>query len=164
MTCVRGLLVLTCLLFASAAAQASTLYKCLGTTGLESIQSDPCPKGAKQLWKRDATPEAPPTPEQMAALQARRDRESADARAMSQVAGTSRIEAPAAPPPPPPAPVVSVPAPEMPKGPCRRANEFAADVRDKAWLEMRDDQLRRLDDWVAGECREPEESRLPVQK
>ena len=151
------------LLLATTGVQAATLYKCVSASGLESIQSDPCAKGATQVWKRDATPEPLPTPEQAAALQARRDRESADARLMSQVAGTSRIEAPALAPALPPPPVAIAPAAEQPKGPCRRANEFAADLRAKDWLDMRDDQLRRLSDWVTTQCREPEETRLPVQ-
>jgi hypothetical protein len=159
----RLVAVLAALLMASVGVQASTLYKCASANGVDSIQSDPCPKGSTQVWKRDATPEAPPTPEQMAAQQARRDREAADARALSQVAGTARPD-PVAMAPPTPAPIVAVPVVENPKGPCRRAHEFSADVRAKDWLEMRDDQLRRLDDWVAGECRESEESRLPVQK
>ncbi len=164
MTLPRVVALLAILLFATTGAQAATLYKCVSATGLESIQSDPCAKGATQVWKRDATPEPLPTPEQMAALQARRDRESADARMMSQVAGTSRMEAPVvAPAPPPPPPIAIAPAPEQPKGPCRRANEFATDLRAKDWLEMRDDQLRRLSDWVATQCRDPEETRLPVQ-
>lgn len=163
MTISRAAAVLIVLLFATPAAQAATLYKCVSPSGLESIQSDPCPKGATLVWKRDATPEPLPTPEQAAALQARRDRESADARLMSQVAGTSRLEAPVAAPAPPPPPVVSKPSVDVPKGPCRLANEFSADLRAKPWLEMRDDQLRRLSDWVATQCREPEETRLPVQ-
>ncbi len=163
MTPARAAAVLFLLLFASPGVQAATLYKCVSAGGLDSIQSDPCPKGATQVWKRDATPDPPPTPEQAAALQARRDRESADARLMSQVAGTSRIVAPAPAPPPPPPPVAAAPLVDAPKGPCRRASEFAADLRAKDWLEMRDDQLRRLSDWVATQCRDPEETRLPVQ-
>jgi Domain of unknown function (DUF4124) len=140
---------------ASPAAHAATLYKCVGASGLESIQSDPCRKGETQLWKRDATPEAPLSPEQAAALQARRDRESADARAMSEVAGTSRAPAPVVAPPPPAPPVVA-PVAETPKGPCRRAHEFSVQVRSNDWLDMRDDQLRRLDSWVAEQCRDPQ--------
>lgn len=142
---------------------ASSLYRCVGADGSESIQSQACPKGSKQVWKRDATPQAEPTPEQVASQQARREREAADARELARLAGTLRVDAPppAAPPPTPaPAPVPAVETAEMPKGPCRRAHEFSDAVRDKAWLEMRDDQLRRLDDWVAGQCRPPPEERL----
>jgi len=143
-------------LFAASPAWSSSLYRCVAADGAESIQSDPCPKGSKQVWKRDATPQTAPTPEQVAALQARREREAADAQALARMAGTSRE----VPPPAPVAPVVPVAtpvesAPEMPKGPCRRAHEFADAVRGKDWLEMRDDQLRRLDDWVAGQCQPP---------
>lgn len=163
MTTSRAALVLAVLLLTPVGAHAATLYKCVSATGMDSIQSDPCPKGATQVWKRDATPELPPTPEQMAAQLARRDREAADARALSQVAGTARRD-PVAAAPPPPVPVEATPVVDAPKGPCRRAHEFATDVRAKEWLEMRDDQLRRLDDWVAGQCRDPEETRLPVQQ
>jgi hypothetical protein len=140
---------------AAQGAHAATLYKCVGASGLESIQSDPCRKGETQVWKRDATPEAPLSPEQAAALQARRDREAADARAMSEIAGTSRVPAPVVAAPPAP-PVVAPPVAEMPKGPCRRAREFSDQVRGNSWLDMRDDQLRRLDNWVAEQCRDPE--------
>jgi hypothetical protein len=148
-------LVLIALFAAAGTTRAATLYKCVGASGLESIQSDPCRKGETQLWKRDATPEAPLSPEQAAALQARRDRESADARAMSEVAGTSRAPAPVVAPAPPPPPVVAAVA-ETPKGPCRRAHEFSDQVRSNDWLDMRDDQLRRLDSWVAEQCRDPQ--------
>lgn len=164
MTASRRVLVLASLLLATVGAQASTLYRCMSPTGVDSIQSDPCPKGTTQVWKRDATPELPPSPEKIAAQQARREQEAADARALSQVAGTARpVPVTVAPPPPAPVVVAPVASVETPKGPCRRAHEFSADVRAKGWLEMRDDQLRRLDDWVAGECREPEETRLPAQ-
>lgn len=143
----------------SSPAWSSSLYRCLGADGNESIQSEPCPKGSKQVWKRDATPQADLTPEQIATLQARRDREAADARALARTAGTLRETPPvAAPPPPVAAPVVETP--ESPKGPCRRAHEFADAVRAKDWLEMRDDQLRRMDDWVAGQCQPPPEEKL----
>lgn len=143
-------------LFAVTPAWASSLYRCVAADGAESIQSDPCPKGSKQVWKRDATPQTEPTPEQVAAQLARREREAADAQALARMAGTLREPAP----PPPPAPVAPVATPvestpEIPKGPCRRAHEFADAVRGKDWLEMRDDQLRRLDDWVAGQCQPP---------
>ncbi len=159
----RDLSVLLMLLTLATPATASSLYRCVGADGSESIQSQACPKGSKQVWKRDATPQAEPTPEQVASQQARREREAADARELARLAGTLRVEAPppAAPPPTPaPAPAPAVETAEMPKGPCRRAHEFSDAVRGKAWLEMRDDQLRRLEDWVAGQCQPPPEERL----
>jgi len=142
-------------------AWSSSLYRCVAADGAESIQSDPCPKGSKQVWKRDATPQTEPSPEQVAALKARREREAADAQALARTAGTLRDPAP----PPPPVPVAPVATPvdapaEAPKGPCRRAHELADAIRGKEWLEMRDDQLRRLDDWVAGQCQPPPEEQI----
>ncbi|KFN50151.1 hypothetical protein P873_07900, partial [Arenimonas composti TR7-09 = DSM 18010] len=51
---------------AVAVAAPGTLYKC-DAGGAITIQSDPCPRGAVEVWRRDATPEAGPTPEELAA-------------------------------------------------------------------------------------------------
>lgn len=138
-------------------AAAETLYKCQSANGETSLQSRPCPKGSTQVWRRDATPDPMPTPEQLQQAEQRRQQETQNAKALSVIAGTAEPAAKPAPPPPPPKPPEPVVADadiDRPKGPCRRAHEFADAVRaNNAWLEMRDDQLFRLDGWVAEQCR-----------
>ncbi|KFN43645.1 DUF4124 domain-containing protein [Arenimonas oryziterrae] len=132
-------------------AAPGALYKCTDANGVTSIQSDRCPKGSVQVWKRESVPDPQPTPEQLQQAEARRAKESADARSLSIMAGTTRETPPPAPPPPPV--VVAPVVPEgPPKGPCRTAHELEQSIRDKPWLEMRDDQLRRLNDWVVKQC------------
>lgn len=138
------------LLVASSDAGAGLLYKCSDAAGQVSIQSQACPAGSTQLWKRDAAAEAAPTPEQQAAAAAKRQRESEDAQALSRSAGTT------APPPPAPVPAVSPPleeeVPLTSKGPCRRAHELAAELRAMAWLELDQSQQQRLERWVIDQC------------
>jgi len=157
---VRVFLLGSLLLGAAVDADASSLYKCTATNGLVTIQSSPCPKGSVQAWKRDSTPDPGLTPTQTSQLEAREQKESQDAHALSVLAGTTPIDRPppVAPPPPPPAKPVA-PAPLYPKGPCRLAHEFADAIRDhdKDFLEMRQDQLQRLDHWVEQQCKDPDD-------
>ena len=156
MKCLRPLLMLS--LLATGGAAAETLYKCQSANGETSVQSKPCPKGSTQVWRRDATPDPVPTPEQLQAAEQRRQQDTQNAKALSVIAGTAPPEAEPAPPPPPPKPPEPVADDNRPKGPCRRAHEFADAIRaNNAWLEMRDDQLFRLDGWVAEQCREARE-------
>lgn len=154
MKCLRPLLLLS--LLATGNAAAETLYKCQSANGETSVQSKPCPKGSTQVWRRDATPDPVPTPEQLQQAEQRRQQDTQNAKALSVIAGTAPQEAkPAPPPPPPPKPEPASADDNRPKGPCRRAHEFADAIRaNNAWLEMRDDQLFRLDGWVAEQCRE----------
>ena len=66
-----------------AAADTAELFKCVDAVGVTSIQSEPCAKGSTQVWRRDATPEPPPTPEQAAQAQARRERDQRAVRELS---------------------------------------------------------------------------------
>ena len=139
-------------------AAAETLDKCQSANGETSVQSKPCPKGSTQVWRRDATPDPVPTPEQLQAAEQRRQQDTQNAKALSVIAGTAPPEAKPAPPPPPPKAPEPVADDNRPKGPCRRAHEFADAIRaNNAWLEMRDDQLYRLDGWVVEQCREARE-------
>lgn len=147
-------LVLLLSLLAIGDASAETLYKCQSASGETSVQSKPCPKGSTQVWRRDASPDPQPTPEQLQQAEARRQQDTQNAKALSVIAGTAPVEAKPAPPPPPPKPEPVAADDNRPKGPCRRAHEFADAIRaNDSWLEMRDDQLFRLDAWVAEQCR-----------
>lgn len=133
----------------TATVHAASLYKCSDANGVISIQSSPCATGSTQVWKRDANPEQAPTDEQLAAAAVQRQRNADSARELSLAAGTTR---PAASPAPP---TVAAPAPEAdptPKGPCRRAHELARDIRALELLELKSDQLYRLDEWVVKQC------------
>lgn len=151
------LLLLVPLLALTAPALAGDLYKCEGDKGAVTISSSPCPPGTKQVWRRDATPDTALTPEQEAQAEQRRIRDRDDARALSLMAGTSKLE-PAPAPTPAPAPAAQAEPEAAPaiEGPCRKAHALADGIRANPWLEMRDDQMRRLDAWVAAQCRDPE--------
>ena len=151
------LLALLCVLPLPAAAD--TLYKCVDAAGLATIQMDPCGKGLKQVWARDTAPEPPPTPEQIAAAQARaeeqaRQRAEEQARWLEQeearrkeaeAAEAAKLEARDKP----------ADAPATPPDPCDAAKDFAAQVRAKPWLGLDDAQMQRVYGWVAQECGSP---------
>lgn len=137
----------------AAPASAAVLYKCVLAGGGVVVQSQPCPKGSRQEWRREAAPDPEPTPEQRQQAEARRQQEAEAARSLSLLAGTTRKEPAPAPPLPPPPPPPAADAPEAPKGPCRQAHEFAAAARaNNSWLELSESQLYRLDEWVARQC------------
>lgn len=156
------------LLLPAAAAQADdALYKCVDPAGVTSIQSEPCAKGSTQAWKRDTTPEAPPTPAEQAQAEARRLRDQQRVRELSQqlerrmredaeAEAAAAAAAKAAPPlPPPPAASGADSAEDPTVAACQQAQEFANEARAKAWLELSEDQVRRLYNWVAQECKPP---------
>lgn len=137
-------------LMTPAVAHAASLYKCSDANGVISIQSSPCATGSTQVWKRDANPEQAPTAEQLTAAAVQRQRAADNAREISLAAGTTR---PPPPPAPPPVAVVNEPdADPATKGPCRRAHELARDIRALELLELKSDQLYRLDEWVVKQC------------
>src|SRR5687767_5673147 len=79
-------------LFAVAApAAAESLYKC-DTDGAVTIQSEPCPRGSTQVWKRDVTPEAGPTPEEIAAKAALAAAEAQRLAEQARLAQQARID------------------------------------------------------------------------
>ena len=151
----RGLWAATWLLLATpaAAAEKAELFKCVDAAGVTSIQSAPCAKGSTQVWRRDAAPEAPPTPEQAAQAQERRERDERTVRDLSR-----EVERKLKPAPPPeerpPAPAAPKPdeAPADAPDRCAQAQEFAAQLREKEWLALSEDQVRRLYGWVATQC------------
>ena len=139
------------LLLAPLPAAADTLYKCIDAQGFTTIQQEPCAKGATQVWKRDTAPEPPPTPEQLAAAQAREEARAqerarrAEAERLAYEAEAARAKQAAAPPPaeaPPPPPVDK----------CDDAKALAARLRGLPWLELNDGQKQRMFGWVAQQC------------
>jgi hypothetical protein len=151
----------------SAALAQDALYKCVDPAGVTSIQSDPCAKGSTQAWKRDTTPEAPPTPAEQAQAEARRLRDQQRVRELSQqLERRMREEAAAeaaakASPPLPPLPSAANDeddgkddtGADAAVAACQDAQQFANAARAKEWLGLTDDQVRRLYNWVAQECK-----------
>jgi hypothetical protein len=155
------LAVLLCLPGSVALAAQDALYKCVDPAGVTSIQSEPCAKGSTQAWKRDTTPEAPPTPAEQAQAEARRLRDQQRVRELSQALerrmredAAAEAAAKAAPPlPPPPAAEDADDGKDAAIAACQEAQEFANAARAKEWLGLTDDQVRRLYNWVAQECK-----------
>ena len=159
-----GVLMLCCV--AAPAWADDVLYKCVDGKGAVSIQSAPCPKTSKEVWKRDAAAMAasaatlPPLPP-------------ASVTGMPPPRPATKPGPPGPPPPgkpaPPPPPERSlgsasvesmapigpvVPtAPTPPPDPCDHAKDVAAQLRDMPWLELTPDQQQRLVRWVMEQCR-----------
>ena len=138
------------------AASKNVLYKCVDPAGVISIQSVACSKGSTEAWRRDATPEPPLTPQQAAQLEAKTLRDQQTVR--EQVEIVDRKLQPAPPAPEPAAPVAPIAGAEAPKeaveaDPCESAQVFASSVREKEWLQLSDEQVRRLYSWVAERCK-----------
>ena len=143
------------LLLPAAPAAAESLYKC-DAGGAITIQSDPCPRGATQVWQRETTPDPGPSAEELAAraalatAEAERDAEQArlarqarieelllrdeESRARAAEAGGER--------------------PARKSG-CTLAHEFADAANAKEWLNLSETQRARLRNWVIDECRDP---------
>lgn len=145
-------------LAAPSIAGAEALYKCTDPQGAVSIQSEPCPKGSTQVWKREATPDPAPSPEELAARAALAQAEServAEAARLAQerrMAAQARIdedkrlrEAVAEAVTPPPR-----------KSECTQAHDFDDFARQLAWLELTQLQRERIQRWVIEQCRDPE--------
>lgn len=156
--CLRALACCLALTIAPAAVAAkSLLYKCVSAGGVTSIQSVPCPAGSKEEWRRDATPEPPPTPEQLAQAEAKLLRDQQTVRELSEI--VDKKLQPPAPAPEPAAPgaaaASSAAAEQASVDACQSAQAFASEVREKAWLGLTDEQTRRLYTWVAEQCKTP---------
>lgn len=142
-------------------AEKNLLYKCVDAAGVTSIQSVACPSGSTQVWARDATPEPELTPEQAALAEAklRRDQQTVREqveivdRKMQALAAAKNPPEAAAPAAPEPAELVAPTGEE--NDACTSAQIFAASFRDKQWLGLTDEQVRRLYVWVAEQCKSP---------
>jgi hypothetical protein len=145
------------LMLAAPMAQAEALYKCTAAGGAVSIQSDPCPKGSTQVWKRDATPDPGPTPEALAARAALAEAEAQRAAEQARLAEAARLEdlakreAEAK-------RLADEAAGRIPdrKSECTLAHEFSDAVAAKPWLQLGDAQQRSLREWVIEQCRDPD--------
>lgn len=133
------------------AGKTAQLYKCVSAAGVISIQSDACPAGSTQAWRRDAAPEPVPTPEQVAQAEAKRQRDQQTVRELSDQVDRKlqASTAPVAPANPAPAAAAAPAASD----PCQLAQAFAGSVREKEWLALTDEQVRRLYGWVAEQCK-----------
>jgi hypothetical protein len=159
-------------------AAADKLYKCVDAAGITTIQNSACPKGQTQVWARETAPEPPPTPEQLAAAQARRDeldraaaeRAVRDAEAAKQAAieeelaqadaaaRRARKEAgPEAPDIDTSAPAEAAAEPpadaESREDACKDAKAFVTSLRAKPWIDLNRAQWQRVYGWVVQQCR-----------
>lgn len=145
------------LVLVAPAARAEALYKCTDAAGAVSIQSNPCPKGSTQVWKREATPDPEPTPEQLAARAALAEAEAQRAAEQERQAEAARLaeEAEREAEAKRLADEAAGIRPER-KSECTLAHDFADAVAAKPWLELGDFQQRRLREWVIEQCRDPD--------
>lgn len=160
----RGIVCCLVLLAAPAAfAEKNLLYKCVSVAGVTSIQSVPCPKGSTEAWHRDATPEPPPTPEQVAQAEAKLQRDQREVRELSEIVD-KRVKASLEPNAPetqadPAANASAAAAAEQASvDACQSAQAFAGSLREQAWLGLTEEQTRRLYTWVAEQCKAPAKS------
>ncbi len=147
---------LAALLLASPLAGAEALYKCIGPEGAVSIQSDPCPKGSTQEWKREATPDPEPTPEELSARAALAQAEAERIAETARLAEQRRLDASAR--------VeddkrlrqaVASAVPPQRKSDCTLAHDFNDAAAAMPWLELTQQQRERLKRWVIEQCRDP---------
>lgn len=151
-------ILLAALLVASPLAAAEALYKCSDAKGAVSIQSEPCAKGSTQVWKREATPDPAPSPEELAAraalaqAEAERIAETARLAEERRLAAQARIdedkrlrEA-----------VANAVTPPPRKSECTKAHDFNDLAQQLAWLELSQLQRERMQRWVVEQCRDPD--------
>jgi hypothetical protein len=151
-------ILLTALLLVSPMAGAEALYKCTDPKGAVSIQSEPCAKGSTQVWKREATPDPAPSPEELAAraalaqAEAERIAETARLAEERRLAAKARIdedkrlrEA-----------VANAVSPPPRKSECTKAHDFNDTALQLPWLELTQLQRERMQRWVIEQCRDPD--------
>ena len=152
-------LVLTTLLLATTPVLAESLYKCTDAAGAVSIQSEACPKGSTQVWKRDASPDPEPSPEALAALAAQAQAQANEAAETARLAEErrlaeqarreedARIRAAVAEASPPPAR----------KSDCTLAHDFSDTASaNQSWLDLNQAQREAVKRWVVEQCRDPD--------
>jgi hypothetical protein len=157
----------------AAAEETKVLHKCVDAKGITSIQANPCAKGSTEVWVRDAQTEPKQTQAEIDAARARDLRNQAAVREQSaelqQRLQPQVAPAPSAPRPgshlagatnPPegsqlaPLPVEEPPMPQaLSVNNCQAAQNFATAVREKTWIGLTDDQLKRIYGWVSDQCR-----------
>jgi hypothetical protein len=151
--CLRALILCVALAWMSMAfAGKNALYKCVDAAGVTSIQSTACPPGSTQAWRRDTTPEPPPTPEQAAQAEAKLLRDQQTVREQLEIVDRklkpTAVESVASAPP-----VTEASTREPAEvDACEAAQAFVGAVREKEWLGLSEEQTRRLYNWVAERC------------
>lgn len=83
----QGIVLLAALIAGSASAQV--VNRCVGKGGAVHFYSGPCPAGYAQTRSWDATPEAPPSNDELWRRYYQRKQAEADSQYLSQLAGTS---------------------------------------------------------------------------
>jgi hypothetical protein len=158
----------------AAAEESKVLFKCVDAKGVTSIQAKPCGKGMTEVWKRDAQTEPKPTQADIDAAKAREARNQQEVVRQSveleqRLAPKVATPTPAMPPagshlagatnPKEGSQLAPVPV-EEPLQPqaitvnnCQAAQAFASAVREKTWIGLTDDQMRRIYGWVQDQCR-----------
>jgi len=144
------------LVLGSPSAVAGALYRCTDAQGAVSIQSEPCPRGSTQDWKRDAAPEPAPSAEEIAARAALAQAEAERVAELARLAEEQRLleqarrqEAARQ------AETEAGSAPPARKSECTLAHEFADAAAAKTWLDLTQAQRERIRNWVINECRDP---------
>ena len=166
----------------AAAEETKVLHKCVDAKGVSSIQAAPCAKGTTEVWARDAQTEPKQTAADAAAAREREARNRAAVveqsaelqRRLAPPATTPVVPVAPAPQAPPqgshlagatnpvegsqlaPLPVQEPPQTQLPMtgvNNCQAAQAFATSVREKQWIGLDDDQMRRIFGWVAEQCR-----------
>lgn len=154
--------VLACVLLlvstSAVAAGKNALYKCVNATGVTSIQSEACPPGSTQAWRRDAVREPAPTPEQAAQAEAKRLRDQQTVRELSEIVEKKLQPVPPAPAAPAAAATVAEAREAAAVDACQSAQAFAGTLREKDWLALSEEQIRRVYGWVVEQCKEPGKS------
>src|SRR5438045_8812134 len=99
------------LLILAPVVHAGTLYKCSDVKDAVTIQSDPCPAGSTEVWKRDSAPAPQQTLQQVVANSVQQKNGAGEVHMAPPIAG-------AAPPPPRAAQAMAPPpgAPTPPSG------------------------------------------------
>lgn len=143
------------------AVRAEALYKCTDPKGAVSIQSEACPKGSTQVWRREATPDPGPTPEElsarvaMAQVDADRAAEAArqaeQARLADQARRTEEALLRAA-----KAAEAAGSQPPVRKSECTQAHDFSDAAAAKPWLDLNQAQREAIKRWVVETCRDPD--------
>ena len=130
-------------------AAAESLYKCTGPKGEVSIQSEPCPKGSTQVWKREATPDPAPSAEELAARAALAEAqalEAAEAARLAELqvqAEQARVAREAQ---------AEEGDKQRTKSECTKAHEFQEAALAKDFLRLTEAQQAELRAWVVAQC------------
>lgn len=143
----------TVLALAASPARAEELYKCTDEKGAVAIQSDPCPKGSTQVWKREVVREPEPSPEELAARAELARAEAERAANQARLAELERQDAQAR-----RADAARAAAGDATrrKSECRLAHEFNDQALAFPRLQLTERQKAVLKEWVVEQCRDPD--------